>query len=211
LKDQGPFAPEIHFEWRLALLLGYIQAALSNSTSGSSGMANQLSASATRDNSIVPGAPVPTISAMQAAPPAPATVALNGLDAVVLAEQLANNTSSVTFVNVQSSATHVGPISVQHNSTDGGGTPEWAKRIMTEPQAKVDSSVRCMNMRRTQTRLLVRATTLLPILKILRRSLNPLARLRRQNKKAPSSAGRYTPPNPDNLGTAFESNSSSPK
>ena len=62
--------------------------ALSNSTSGSSDTANQLSASARRDNltvpgapvpdiAAVPGAPVPDIAAIQVAPPAPATVALN--------------------------------------------------------------------------------------------------------------------------------------
>jgi hypothetical protein len=157
--------------------------ALSSSTSGSSDTANQLSASATRDNSTVPGALVPDIAVMQAAPPAPATIALNGLDAVVLAGQLANNASSVTFVNVQSGAQHIG---VQNNSTDGGGrgTPEWAKRIMTEQQViMTEQQVQGGQLRQ------VHANT--------------------TTTKVPSSASRYTPPDPENLATAFESNSSS--
>ena len=159
--------------------------ALSNSTSGASNTANQPSASATRDNSTVPGAPVRDIAAIQAAPPAPATVALNGLDAAVLAEQLANKASSVTFVNVQSGATHIG---VQNNNpTAGSGTPpEWIKQIMAEQRRQGDEQ----QVQGGQLREVHERTT---------------------TKKAPSSASRYTPPDSENLAMAFESNSSSPK
>jgi hypothetical protein len=69
---------------------------------------------------------------------------------------------------------------VQNNSTDGGGTPEWAKRQCREQQFQ------CGLLRE-----LHEAST--------------------TNKKAPPSASRYTSYDPDNLATAFESNSSSPE
>jgi hypothetical protein len=67
-----------------------------------------------------------------------------------------------------------------NNSTDGGGTPEWAKRQGSEQQFQGGL-------------------------------LRELHEASTTNKKAPPSASRYTSYHPDNLATAFESNSSSPE
>ena len=67
-----------------------------------------------------------------------------------------------------------------NNSTDGGGTPEWAKRQGSEQQFQGGL-------------------------------LRELHEASTTNKKAPPSASRYTSYHPDNLATAYESNSSSPE
>lgn len=139
-------------------------------------------APATQDDSTAPDAPVvPYTSTIANVPP---VVALNGLDAGALATKLASNAGGVTFVNVQPGAQNIG---VQNNNTGGGGTPEWAKRLMVEQQRQGGEQ----QFQGGQLRELHKWTS---------------------NKKAPPSASRYTPHDPENLANMlFESNSSSPE
>jgi hypothetical protein len=86
--------------------------------------------------------------------------------------------------------TNTSNIAVQNNSTDGGGTLEWAKRMMAEQQLQGNKQ------------------------QFQGGQLSELHEALTTNKKAPSTqcVSRYKAPrNPENQTTAFESNSSSPE